>query len=137
MNARVSVRRLLDLVGDEPGVTLARMVEVTGGNRESVMRTMRRYERGGHVSTDEIDGERCYWLEVAPGPTLQDRVLDRLARGPCSWGEIQEHIGRTGLSTAITLLERAGRIVIEQRTATKPDGRAVCRPSVYRLAVVQ
>jgi len=135
VNARGSVRRLLDLVAAEPGVTLARLVEVTGEDREHVMRTMRRYERGGHVSTDEIDGERCYWLEVAPGPTLQDRVLDRLARGPMSWGEIQEGIGKTGLSTAITLLERSGRIVIEQRT--RPDGRHVAKRSIYRLAAVQ
>jgi len=128
---------MLDLIAAEPGVTLARLVEVTGGNRESVMHTMRRYEAAGHVSSDDVGGHRCYWLEVAPGPTLQDRVLAVLARGPMSWGELTGALDRTGLAVALRALEDGGQIVIEQRTATKPDGRTVCRPSVYRLAVVQ
>jgi len=135
VTARGSVRRLLDLVAAQPGITLARLVEVTGGNRESVMGTLRRYEAAGHVSSDDVDGHRCYWLEVAPGPTLLDRICTLLSKGPATWGEIQAGVGRTGMAYAVTALEHAGRIVVEQRTARKPDGRTVHRPSIYRLAV--
>ena len=124
------VSRLLDLVGRSPGVSLARLVEVTGFPRSLVASALGRFRRAGHVSSDVLDGHLCYWLERRTDPTATDRVWSRLLQRPAEWAELRV-VANDGLANIMQDLERRGMVRVEQRTRTGYTGRTVCAPSLY------
>jgi hypothetical protein len=131
-NSRARV--LLDRIKAEPGISRSKLVDVSGQAREIVGATLRRFEASGHLSSDDVGKERHYWMEVPLASTLQDRILIALARGPKTWREIQDVVGVVGMVYALNALERAGKVLVIERTEAKPDGRTVRRPNAYRLA---
>jgi hypothetical protein len=126
--------RLVALVTATPGISIADLVDQSGIDRAKVARTMLRYERAGHVSSDTIGRVQHYWVERPTTPTQQGIIRDLLAKGPASWGDIFRVCNGSGVAGAVTALIQAGVVVVEARTVTKDDGRTVRRPNVYRLA---
>ena len=128
------VSRLLDLVARHPGITLARLVEVSGVPREAAVNALGRFRRAGHVSSDVLDGHLCYWLERRTDPTATDRVWARMLQGPADWAELRA-VSNAGLANIMQDLERRGMVRVEQRTRTGYTGRTVCAPSLYHAVV--
>lgn len=122
--------RLLELVERTPGITVDRLVELSGVERHSVTAGLARFRRAGHVSTDRIDGHLCYWLERRQEPTARDRVLARLRQGPATWAELRE-VSADGLSAIMEALTRAGLVRVEERTRIGYCRRPVTAPSLY------
>ena len=126
--------RLLDIVGRSPGVSLDRLVEVTGYPRSLVASELGRFRRAGQVSSDEIDGRLCYWLERRTEPTVSDRVWARLLQGPAEWRELAS-ASNDALSNIMRDLEDRGLVRVEERTRIGYTGRTVCAPSLYHAVV--
>ena len=122
--------RLLAIVERNPGITLDRLVEVTGGQRRLVAAEMSRFRRAGHVSSDEIDGRLCYWLERRTEPTASDRVWARLLQGPAEWAELAS-VSNDALSNIMRDLEARGLVRVEERTRDGAKGRRVKAPNLY------
>lgn len=122
--------RLLALVKSVPGISLDRLVTLTGAERHSVSAALARFRRAGHVSSDTIDGDLCYWLERRQDPTARDRVLARLQRGPATWAELRE-ISEDGLSAIMDSLTRDGLVKVETRTRKGYAGHTVSAPNLY------
>ena len=126
--------RLLDIVGRSPGVSLDRLVEVTGYPRSLVASELGRFRRAGHVSSDVLDGHLCYWLERRTDPTATDRVWARMLQGPADWAELRA-VSNDGLANIMQDLERRGMVRVEERTRIGYTGRTVCAPSLYHAVV--
>ena len=123
--------QILAVLSREPGSGVTRISEVTGYARDTIRRALYRFEQAGHVSSDEIDGVLLFWLERPTEATAQTRVMQRLAKGPATWAEIQAIAGHAGTGAIVKSLEAAGLMRVEERTRTGYNGRTVTAPSLY------
>ena len=125
---------MLATVRATPGIDVVTLAADARCSVAMARATMRRYEQAEHVSSDVIDGRTCYWLERDPDPTVQDRILARLATGPAVWADLVAVAGH-GVPAAMAIIEQRGLVRVEKRTVVRPDGRRVARPNLYHAGM--